>query len=1119
MIGKTLGHYEILDQLGAGGMGVVYRAHDDQLDRQVALKVLPPGALSDESARRQFRKEALALAKLNHPNIETVYEFGTQDGVDFLAMELITGQPLNEKLKGGSVSERELMRFGVQLAEGLAAAHEAGVINSDLKPGNIFITPDNRLKILDFGLARLLKGAEETDVTQSITADRGAMAGTLPYMSPEQLRGESTDARSDIYAAGTVLYEMATGTRPFPQNQPAQLIGAILHTEPAPPRSINDDVPPGIEAVILKALDKSPPARYQTARELRTALETLTTTAFLSSRPAAPAGARASSATTGHGDTESTTARWRSKQFTAGAAAAVLVVAAGGLLLGFDVGGLRSRMFRRAAAESDAHSTDPTNTSVPTRRSVAVLPLVNLSKKPEQAWLSTELQEMLSTEIGAGGNIRSISSEAAARMQSDLALPESASYTRETLQRIQKILDADDVVTGSYIAPGNGDLRLDLRLQDARTGETIASVPATGKMSQVSDLLDTVTRAGVELREKLGVEGRVPEADASLKASVAANSSAAQLYAEGLDKLNHFDALGAKELLEKAVKQDGNYALAHSALAEAWATLGYDDRAEKEESIALPLSSSLSREEQGMIQGRLDEFSSRWNDAATMYLSLRMLYPGNLDYGLRQASAQVRGGNPKAALDTVSELRGSAGPSGEDPRIDLAQADAEEMLGDFKEQEAVASRAAAKATQRGMTRVLADAEWHRCTALVNLGNTAEAKTECEKARGDAKTAEDPLLEARSLTGLGNALENEGNIAQSLDCHKQALQLVRKIGAQRDIAGALLNVANLTYAQGDLKGATGYYRDSLATSRLINNKQGVVDAEDGLAADLYASGDYYAAQPIYEDMLRTAREIGDQKNAALALNSLGLVLFQQGEVESARKHLKDSLDDAHKANMNAYYASWLCSLADVELAQDHLDAAEKDYQESLRLNQQLGSAPGLAQANSALANLAVERKEPQKAEQLARQAVEAFHNQKNADSETDALNTLIRALIQESNLAEAHKVLDQSRGLTTQDQSIRSALATTAALLQGLEGATPQALQALNTICDKAKQTKWKKQELEVRLAKAAVEMQAGQKSSALAELRTLERDSRAAGFQLIARKAAALAKPNAGSSS
>src|SRR5215469_1977006 len=272
MIGQTLGHYRIVAKIGAGGMGEVYRAHDEQLDRDVALKILPAGTLSDETARKQFRNEALALAKLNHPNIETVHEFGTQKGVDFLAMELIPGKSLNEKLREGPLPEDEVVRLGMQLVEGLAAAHERGVIHRDLKPGNLIVTPEGRLKILDFGLAKLLHSDPGTDVTQSITKASSSISGTLPYMAPEQLRGEPPNACSDLYAAGVVLYELATGTRPFRDAHSPTLIGAILHESPPPPRAVNPSICPSLETVILKALERESSRRYQSARELRVAL-------------------------------------------------------------------------------------------------------------------------------------------------------------------------------------------------------------------------------------------------------------------------------------------------------------------------------------------------------------------------------------------------------------------------------------------------------------------------------------------------------------------------------------------------------------------------------------------------------------------------------------------------------------------------------------------------------------------------------------------------------------------------------------------------------------------------------------------------------------------------------
>lgn len=275
-IGQVLGHYCVVEQIGAGGMGVVYRAHDERLDREVALKVLPPGALADETARKRFRKEALTLSKLNHPNIAHVYDFDTQDGIDFLAMECVSGITLAEKLATGPLPEKEVLRLGEQIARTLEDAHGAGVIHRDLKPGNIMVTAKGQVKLLDFGLAKLLRGSE-TDTTQSTSGAQGAAAGTLPYMAPEQLLGELPDYRSDIYSLGVVLYELATGQRPFEGKLSTTVLDDILHKPPTPPGRFQPRLSSRLEEIILKCLEKEPDNRYQSAKELHVDLRRLAT--------------------------------------------------------------------------------------------------------------------------------------------------------------------------------------------------------------------------------------------------------------------------------------------------------------------------------------------------------------------------------------------------------------------------------------------------------------------------------------------------------------------------------------------------------------------------------------------------------------------------------------------------------------------------------------------------------------------------------------------------------------------------------------------------------------------------------------------------------------------------
>ena len=360
LIGFEFSHYRIIEEIGSGGMGVVYRARDTHLDREVAIKVLRRGTITDEAARKHLRKEALALSKLNHPNIATVYDFDTQRGVDFLVMEYIAGIALSEKLAAGPLPEKEVLRLGMQLADGLAAAHEHGVVHRDLKPGNLRLTSDGRLKILDFGIAKLRQPLTETAVTES-SLQTHAISGTLPYMAPEQLSGEEVDARTDIHGAGFVLYEMATGQRPFAEVPSEQLIGALMRKPPIPPTKLNHKVSAELERIIEKCVEKDPENRYQSAKELAIDLRRQQTGVVSAVQPAARR------------------ARWpvaKSIGLGIGILASVIV-----LLIAFNIGRLRDRVFGRADA--------------PRIESLAVLPVKNFSGDPGQEFFADGMTDDL----------------------------------------------------------------------------------------------------------------------------------------------------------------------------------------------------------------------------------------------------------------------------------------------------------------------------------------------------------------------------------------------------------------------------------------------------------------------------------------------------------------------------------------------------------------------------------------------------------------------------------------------------------------------------------------------------------------------------------------------------
>jgi eukaryotic-like serine/threonine-protein kinase len=1047
MLGQTLGHYRIIEQIGAGGMGEVYRAHDEQLDRDVALKVLPVGTLTDEGARRQFRSEALALAKLNHPNIETVYEFNTQDGVDFLAMELIPGCVLSEQLKTGPLPEKEIVQIGTQLADGLTAAHERRVIHRDLKPGNLMITPDSRVKILDFGLARFIRPSQEADQTVSVTTNTGTISGTVPYMSPEQLRGLPVDERSDIYAAGALLYEMATGHRPFPQSQSAELVGAILHQAPDAPSSHNRAIRPILESVIMKALEKDPARRHQSARELKIALEGVGS----GQMAAAPAPRRA--------------------VLIAGVAITCAILLLIGLGFGLNTGGFRNRVLGRGASRAaEVNAATVSSPRVKPRRSVAVLGFKNISQRPEEAWLSTALSEMLTTELAAGEQLRAVPGENVSRMKMNLALPETDSYGKETLEKIRKNLDADEVVLGSYVPLGGGQIRVDLRLQDTRAGETLEVASVKGEEAQVDDL---VSRAGATLREKLGVGG-VSDAQAlSLKATLPQNSAAARLYSEGLQRLRQFDYLHARQLLQSAVETEPQYALAHSALAAAWKGLGYDNQAKEEAKKAFDLAGNFSREDRLWIEGQYHEMTNERAKAVETYQTLFEFFPDNLDYGLRLATAQSSAAKGKDALATLAALRKLPPPAPGDPRLDLASAVASASLGDYKGQEGFAGEAVTKADSQGNRLLAAQARISQCSALRYVGKLAEAIAVCE----------------------------------------QAAKIFEEAGDQGNAARAINNIAVVHMEQGDMVAARKNYEESLATVRKIGDKKLEGMALNNLAGVLEAQGDVAGSRRMLEQGMSVFRETGDKRGVSGALDNIGILLVQQGELKPARKRYEEALGISKEMGNKSLTAYALYLLGDVDFYGGQFAAARRDYEQALAIRKEMGDPRTTAETQLALASLAIEEKHFAEAESAARDCGEQFEKLKTVDNEALAYSVLSQALSAQGKDAEAQAASEKAAQLSQKggDTNARLRVTIASAVIRAKSGRAEDvssANEALRAALGEANKQGLTGLQLEARLALAQIASASGDRGAGRVQLGAVERDAASKGMLLIAHRAA-----------
>jgi eukaryotic-like serine/threonine-protein kinase len=1073
MIGDRLSHYRLVEQIGAGGMGVVYRAHDEQLERDVAVKVISAGMLADEGARKRFRKEALSLAKLNHPNVAMVFEFGSQDGLDFLVTEYIPGVTLDAKISHNPLPLKEIIDLGSQLAAGLAAAHQQGIVHRDLKPGNLRLTPDGRLKILDFGLAELAPHASDLGVTVTATQSTD-LTGTVPYMAPEQLRAEPVDLRSDIWSAGAVLYEMATGRRPFPQRNGPLLMSAILNQDPDAPSRLNAQIPPSLENIILKALVKDPKRRYQSIHEVGIDLERVMSV----SGPVAWAGS-ASDAVGGNVD-----ARRKIKIGLATAAAFVILGVGCGLFY------LHSRKASKPAIVSAG------------RRSVAVLGFKNSSGRPDQQWLSNALAEMLTTELSAGDKLRIVPGENVARMKADRALPDSDTLSTETLSAIFHNLGSNLVVLGSYVDIG-GQLRVDLKIQDTATGDTVAIADSESEPR----FLELVKRLGVALRQKCGAgEITSVEADA-VRATEPATADAARLYAEGLSKLRAFDFLAARDLLEKAVAADPNNVLAHSSLAAAWSQLGYDDNARQEGKRAFELSKNLSRKDSLSIEAEYRENDREWSKAVDLYKSLWTFFPDDLEYGLRLAAAQVSAGSGQEALTTIENLRKLPPPLRDDPRIDLAEAHAADSLSDYKRVQASAVRAEDKAKHLNAKFLQAKALLQQCWALRNLGDMSRARSAGERAGSTLAAAGDFRGQAKSLTCVANVLADQGNVTEARSMHEKALALARQIGAEGDIAGALINIGNLLAAQQDLDASNAQYHEASELAVRIGDRYDALIAENNLAANLMLQGDFAGAKTILETSLETAHQTGDQASVVDALTNLGTISYFEGDLVAARKDLEDSLTNSRELGTKSKTASSLVAIGEVLMAQDDLQGAAKNYNESLAVRSELGEKGSIASSQSSLAALALEQNQPAKAESLAKTAAAEFHAEADADQEAAARDLIAQSLMATGKVSEAQVEIVKARALATRDQLAKLSLEITSARVLARAGKSAEALRDLQDISDRLKRMKLAGIEFSSRLAIAEVQALAGDTGSARSTLERLSKDSGDAGFLLISHKA------------
>jgi serine/threonine-protein kinase len=521
MIGTTLGHYGIVEMIGKGGMGVVYRAHDERLDRDVAIKVLREEVAADPDRLRRFELEARVVARLDHPNILAIHDLGTDQGVSYAVMELLKGVSLRQVISRVGLTTEKAVAYARSIADGLAAAHDSGVTHRDLKPENVFLTNDGRIKILDFGLAKLkLPEADLTTETPTKTLDTapGGLLGTVAYMAPEQVQGQAADQRSDIFALGVVLYEMLTGKRPFGGSTTVETAAAILKEDPEPMSSVAPGVPPTLAGVVSKCLEKRPEDRFNSAHDLALTLGAIETAA---SAPPTQ-------------DQSLIGKRWPH-------ILAIIIATVIALLVVLPPEGLWQRFSGR--------------TNVGPIRSIAVLPLANLTGDPEQEYFADGMTEALISKLAQIGSLDVIS-RTSVMLYKD---------SKEPLPQIAHELGVDGIVEGSVTRDEN-NVRITVQLIHGATDRHLWADDYQRPLRDVLLLQGEVARAVAhEIDAAL-----TAEESSRLVDSRTVDPQAHEAFLKGMHHFLLFTGDGltkGTEYLEHAVEIDPEYAEAYAALA------------------------------------------------------------------------------------------------------------------------------------------------------------------------------------------------------------------------------------------------------------------------------------------------------------------------------------------------------------------------------------------------------------------------------------------------------------------------------------------------------------------------------------------------------------------------
>jgi len=853
--------YRIVRLLGEGGMGSVYEADDLELDRKVAIKLIRPDLAANPEILQRFKRELIMARKVTHENVVRIFDLGTDQGLKFITMEFIEGRDLKSYIVDGPrLTPDESADVIVQVCRALNAAHNAGIVHRDLKPQNIMIDAEGVAQVMDFGVARSM---DVTGLTRT-----GELLGTPAYMSPEQAKGEPTDARSDIFSLGIIFYELLTGEVPFQADTPyGMIIKRTLEKAPRP-ISLNPDVPEHMNRVVMRCLETELELRYQSVREILADLE---------SRK----GPR------DHGVTQRlpiVLKRTSKSTLWMGGVAAVISLG----LIGAWVGGWLS-FGGGNAPSSGSEVTTPTADAM----ALAIVPFRNASGDPSLDWMGASLAEMLRSDIGQSAELRTISVDRISQILGDLKLDANSAFDAGTIGQLGTFSNADKILLGQYVKAGE-QIRIDARLHDVEQGtETSLSAAAPTE----ADLLVAVGELAVAVRDNLDLSS---DAIAALEAASFTPSStsveALRFYSEGRQLARQGNYVEAQARFEAATDADPSFALAYSELAQAYSRLGFDTEAEQASRTANELATGLPEFESNLIAARHYDLLGQTDEAIDAYQRLLAAAPEDPELHFNLAGLYESTGALDEAygeLETVLrydpnyvEALYSIG------RVEVRRGNAQPALNWFNQ-----ALGLTLGNDEARARILNGIG----IAYRRLGQGEDALRTYRDALDINRRLDQKVGIAANLTNIGAVELGLGRLDDALASYTEALQLRREIGDREGIGASLMDLGNVYLDMGRDDDALQSYRDSLVIQREIGNELDEALSLNNIAAVYMERGNYGDALTNLEQALRIHEKYDIPEELGRTLYNLGETTAHLGQFDDALDYYLRALEQWRKIN--------------------------------------------------------------------------------------------------------------------------------------------------------------------------------------------------------------------------